>query len=227
MADNKKHQPTENEQNVGQTVSSIETFLKENGNKISYVVIAILVIVAACLLFNRYVSAPKIQEALGQSFTAEQYFAQGDFEKALNGDGNALGLLDVIDEYGKKAGAIVYFEAGVCQLQLKNYNEAINYLNKYKGKDNIISGRAQCCLGDAYVGLGDFNKAISCYEKAIKVNGDNILSAQYLFKAGLVAEEMGQTEKALGYYDQIQVKYPQSPEAVDIDKYIYRVKNSK
>ncbi|MBQ7222651.1 MAG: tetratricopeptide repeat protein [Bacteroidales bacterium] len=227
MANNKKLQPTENEPNVGQTVSSIETYLKENGNKISYVIIAILVIVAACLLFNKYVTAPKQQEALGQAFTAEQYFAQGDFEKALNGDGNALGLLDVIDEYGKKAGAIVYFEAGVSELQLKNYNEAIYYLNKYKGKDNIISGRAQCCLGDAYVGLVDLNKAITCYDKAVKVNGNNVLSAQYLFKAGLVSEELGLYDKALAYYDQIQVKYPQSPEAVDIDKYIYRVKNSK
>lgn len=227
MAENKKQQPTENEQNVGYAVSSVETFLKENGKKICYIVAAILVVVIAILLYNRYVVTPKTQEALGQSYVAEQYFVDGDYEKALNGDENNLGLIDIIDQYGNKAGAIVYFEAGVSELQLKNYDAAISYLNQYKGKDNIILGRAKACIGDAYVGLGELAKAISSYENAIKVCGDNVLSAQYMFKAGLAAEELGQKEKALELYNQILVKYPQSPEAVDIEKYIYRVKNSK
>jgi hypothetical protein len=47
--------------------------------------------------------------------------------------------------------------------------------------------------------------------------------AGYLLKAGMICEEMGQNDKALAYYDQIKVKYPQSLEAYDVDKYISRI----
>ena len=52
------------------------------------------------LLFRK----PLIQEALAQSFTAEQHFRADSFALALNGDGNALGFKQIIDEYGNNAG---------------------------------------------------------------------------------------------------------------------------
>ena len=54
---------------------------------------------------------------------------------------------------------------------------------------------------------------------------DNMFAAGYLLKAGVVAEKLGQNEKALGFYETIQDKYPQSMEAYEIGKYIARVEN--
>ena len=95
-------------------------------------------------------------EAVSQAFTAEQYFRAEDYDKALNGDGNALGFAQIIDEYGAKAGKAVYLYAGICELQLGNAQEAISYLDKYKVKEPVMRGRALACTGDAYSMLEDY-----------------------------------------------------------------------
>ena len=48
-------------------------------------------------------------------------------------------------------------------------------------------------------------------------------AAGYLLKAGQVAEEMGNKDKALDFYKKIKDQYPESAEASDIDKYITRI----
>ena len=76
-----------------------------------------------------------MQEAMAQTFLAEQYFRADSFALALNGDGNAYGFKKIIDEYGTLAGEAVYFYAGICELQLGQYKNAIDYLKKYDGDD--------------------------------------------------------------------------------------------
>ena len=50
-----------------------------------------------------------------------------------------------------------------------------------------------------------------------------MFTAGYLLKAGLVAEKLGQNEKALEYYELIKDQYANSPEGYEIDKYIGRI----
>ena len=219
---NKNQKPTENQQTVGQAVSGTEEFLKKNGKLLGWIAICILAIVAICLAVNNWVIKPAKTAAIDDSFAAENYFAQGEYQTALEGDGSSLGFRDIIAQYGAKAGQAVYMYAGVSELQLKNYDEAIKYLKKYKGKDDLLAARALSCLGDAYVGTGDLNAALASYEKAIK-KADNMFAAAYLLKAGLVCEELGNNAKALEYYQEIKDMYPQSLEAYDIDKYIARI----
>ncbi len=224
MAKSNKQIKKEEDKSVGQAVGSLESFLKDNSKMILNIILGIVVVIAAIMAINKWYVKPAKQEAMAQMFAAESHFRSNDFEKALNGDGNSMGFLELIDQYGKKGGRIIYFYAGVCQLQLGEYTEAINLLKKYSGKDDIISARALCCLGDAYAGNGNNSQALSYYEKAVK-KADNIYTAHYLFKAGITAEEMGNNDKALKFYQEISDKYPQSIEAQDINKYIYRIKN--
>lgn len=224
MSKNQKIQ--EPEVNVGEALSKTEKFFETYKNHIVYGSIAVIAVIAVCLLYHNFITLPKQQEAMAQTFTAEQYFRSGDFEKALNGDGNALGFNQIISEYGTKSGEAVYFYAGVCNLQLGNFDEAIANLKKYAGDDEIIAARALACIGDAYAAKSDFNSAISNYKSAAAA-ADNILAANYLLKAGIIAEEMGNAEQALGFYKQIQEKYPQSPEGFEINKYISRIENAK
>ena len=153
---------------------------------------------------------------------AEENFRNGDYELALNGDGNVLGFVQVLEQYGTKAGKSVNFYAGVCELQLGNWESAISYLEAYNGKDAILSARAKACIGDAYVALENYEKALGYFEQAAGVV-DNMFAAGYLLKAGVVAEKLGENAKALSYYEKIKDQYPQSMEAYDIDKYIGRI----
>ncbi|MGM9785816.1 MAG: tol-pal system YbgF family protein [Candidatus Cryptobacteroides sp.] len=214
----------ENAEAVAEAVSKTELFFKEYGKIIAIIAVALVVVAAGIFCWYKFAYQPSVAEAQGQMVYAEQSFRNADFETALNGDGNALGFAQIIDEYGAKAGKSVYFYAGVCELQLGNYDSAIKYLESYKGKDAILAARAKACIGDAYVGLEKYEKALGCYESAA-AEVDDMFAAGYLLKAGVVAEKLGQDAKALSFYKKIKDQYPQSMEGYDIDKYIGRIEN--
>ena len=214
----------ENAEVVAEAVSKTETFFNENGKLLGGILVGLIVVAVAAFCWFKFAYQPSVEEAKGQMALAEENFRAADYELALNGDGNVLGFTQIIDNYGSKAGKAVYFYAGVCELQLGNYESAIEMLKKYNGKDAILKARAIACQGDAYVGLEDYEAALKCFEDAAAVI-DNMFAAGYLLKAGLVAEKLGQNEKALGFYEIIKDKYLNSPEGYEIDKYIGRIQN--
>ena len=223
MAKNNQ-QETQNEQ-VTTAVSGVEAFFKKNQKWIEWALIALLVVIFGIFAVNRWVVAPARAEAQSQMFQAERQFDEGNFEAALNGDGNVLGFNDIISNYGKKAGKSVYLYAGLCNLNLGNNEEAVAQLKKYNVKDNVMMGRACCALGDAYSNLKDYANALASYKKAATFDATNPYNANYLLKAALVCEETGDTDAALKLYKEIEAKYPQTLEGVDVQKYISRIEN--
>ena len=219
------NKPTEQEirqQNIAEAVSKSELFFQKYGKIIYGCVAAVLLIALAILAYNRFVLQPKKAEAQEEMFRAEQKFAQGDYELALNGDDNNLGFEDIIAKYGTKGGESVYLYAGACALQTGQFDKAVEYFKKYNGGDKILLSRAQAGIGDALVGLEDYPGALAAYEKAA-ATVDDLFAAGYLLKAGQVAEELGDKDKALSYYKKIKDQYPNAVEASDIDKYITRI----
>ena len=219
------NKPTEQElrqQNVAEAVSKTELFFQKNSKIIYGCVAAVLLIALAILAYNRFILQPQKEKAQAAMYKAEQKFAQGDFELALAGDDNNMGFEEIIDTYGSKGGESVYLYAGACALQTGDFEKAVKYFKKYDGKEKILLSRAQAGIGDAYVGLEDYKSALAAYEKAA-ATADNQYAAGYLLKAGQVAEELGDKDKALSLYNTIRDQYPQSIEASDIDKYITRI----
>jgi len=55
-------------------------------------------------------------------FMAQKYFEQDSIRKALNGDGQYLGFLAIIDEYGMtKSSNLSHYYAGMCYLKLGQF----------------------------------------------------------------------------------------------------------
>lgn len=210
--------------NVEATVSKAEQFYNDNKKVILGIFAAVIIAGIAVLAYFKFIYGPQCEEAQAQLYPAEQLFAEGNYETALNGDGNILGFAQIIDEYGKKGGKAVYLYAGISALQLEQFEDAIAYLKKYDGKDPILAPRAKACEGDALVGLGEGNygKAADCFLKAAEMS-DNVFAAAYLLKAGVAFEAAGDNAKALECYNGIKENYPQSLEAVEIEKYIARL----
>ena len=220
------NKPTEQElrqQNIAEAVSKSELFFQKYGKIVYGCVAAVLLIALAILAYNRFILQPRKEKAQAEMFKAEQKFAQGNFELALNGDDNTMGFEEIIDTYGSKAGEAVYLYAGASALQIGEFDKAISFFKKYDGEDKILLSRAQAGIGDAYVGLEDYKSALAAYEKAAATVSSNMYAAGYLLKAGQVAEEMGNKDKALDFYKKIKDQYPESAEASDIDKYITRI----
>lgn len=210
------------QENIEATVSATEKFYNENKKTIWGIIIAVLVIGLGILAYSKFIYQPKCAQAQQATYPAEMAFQIGDYEVALNGDGNNAGFAEIIGEYGNKAGKAVYLYAGICELNLGNFEEAITYLKKYSGRDSILSARAYACQGDAYIELEDYQNALVCFKKAVAA-ADNTFTALYLVKEGLVYEALGENAKALDCYNAVKDQYPASIEAYDIDKYINKV----
>lgn len=211
---------------VASTVSGVEAFFKRNSKIIEWALIAVLAAVCIVLAVNKWYLEPMKAEARSQMFNAEVLFREGSFGTALNGDGNILGFAQIAEQYGSKAGKVVYFYQGICNLQLGNYEEAISCLNKYSTSDKIMKARAICAIGDAQSNLGRYEEAFAQYTKAAEVE-KNFLSAAYLLKAGIVAEKLGKKQEALKIFQTIKDRYSQSPEAFSVDKYISRINTAE
>ena len=216
-----KENQTEKNTSVAEVVSKTDLFFTSHRKALLISVAVVVLVCAGIFIYHKYGYLPARQEALGQMYPAEANFRNGEYEIALNGDGNVLGFSQIIDQYGSKAGKSAFLYAGICELNLGNWNEAIEYLRSYTGRDKIMKARALSCIGDAYTGLNDYAQAVRYFEKAASVI-DNAFTATYLLKAGVTYEALGNYAKAIEAYKTIKEQYPMSMEAMDIDKYISR-----
>jgi len=220
----KKDDADKSIQNVEETLTRTEKFLEKNYKPMLYGLV-ILIAIIGLLWLVRSMGNKRNKTAQAEMFAAEQYFAADSMKLALEGSGNDLGFLDVIDNYGgTKAGKLAHFYSGVCYMHLGNYQNAIDHFKKYNLKDEIIAPEAIALTGDAYVELGQTDKALSLYLDAAEMADNAFHSPIYLMKAGELYEDKGNLEKALEIYNQIKDQYPESSEGRSIEKYIARVK---
>lgn len=219
----KKTQQHDNLQDIESALTKTEQFIEDHQNKIFIVVGAIVLIVVGYLGITRLYVGPREKEAQAQMFMAENYFEKDSFNLALNGDGNYLGFLDIIDEYGiTKQAKLARYYAGLSYLHLGQFNEAVDYLSRFKTKDVLLGPAAQGAIGDAYLELGERDNALKQYEKAASMSENDLTTPVYLMKAGTLLESMDQPEKALAHYEKIKSKYAETNEGRMIDKYIAR-----
>ena len=140
---------------------------------------------------------------------------------ALKGNPMHMGFEAIAEEYGStKAGNRAKYCAGIIYLRMGDYNKAIDYLNSYKGKDDFTPILAKVLVGDAYYELNKVKDAVDCYEKAARMDDNEITAPYALFKAGMGYLKLGDNAKADDAFKQIKEKYPFSTEARQIDKYI-------
>ena len=152
---------------------------------------------------------------------------------AVNGVGTAVGQVGVevdhgltvdvkLAEYRRADGKIVIAGWLFTHDHGDHTGFFSTFVEKYSSKDAILAARAAACIGDAYVGLENYSKALGYFEKAAAA-ADNMFAATYLLKAGVTAEKLGDNAKAVSFYKTIKEEYPQSMEGYDIDKYIGRI----
>jgi len=224
MVKNKKEDNPQGIKNVEQTLTSTEQFLEENYKPL-LIGLGVVVVLVGLFWLGRMYLGKQNDEAQSQMYQAQKYLEVDSINLALNGDGNYLGFLDIAREYKfTSAGNLANYGAGICYLHLGNYEEAIDFLNKYSKKDKVIGSIAIGATGDAYVELGDVEKGISKYLEAADFAGNSFNTPLFLMKAAELYEMNGKYTDALKLYQQIKDEYPGSTEGSSIEKYIARAK---
>ncbi len=210
-----------NLENVQEALNTNAMWIEKNQKVITWVVVAVVAVVLGIMAINQYVIKPKAAEASNENAKAVAYFMQENYEKALNGDdAECIGFEQIAQDYKMyQAGKLAALYAGICYYQMGEYEDAAKYLKKFSADDLTIDPAAKQLLGDAYVQMQEYDKAVKAFEAAAK-SGNDLIAPMSLKKAGLVYLEMGNKKAAHKVFSAVKADYPMSNEAQDIDKYI-------
>jgi tetratricopeptide (TPR) repeat protein len=211
---------------LDETASKTEDFVAKNQNIIIGVVGAIALVLVGYLAYQKFVAAPKEDEAATEMFQAQQYFQQATdgvasdslYKLSLKGAEGKFGFVDIADNYsGTDAGNLANYYAGIAYLNTGKYTEAIEYLGKFKSDDIVLSALAKGAIGDAYSQNNQPKEALENYVKAVEVNKNDFTTPRFLLKAGKTALALGNKEDALKYFTDIKDNFDASPEAASVD----------
>lgn len=185
----------------------------------------ILIVILGYFAYKQFILDPKEKDAAGAMYRAEEYFRLDSTRLALNGDAVNAGFVKIISRYGgTKAANLAAFYAGSCYLKLGDFNNAVKYLKDFKTPAVQVQAKAYGLLGDAYSELNKKEDAVEQYKKAgTFFEEDEIISPEYLFRAGYLYESMGRTQDAISMYELLKTKYPSSPRGFEIDRYLARL----
>jgi TolA-binding protein len=218
-----KHELLENPEALKEKLAGAENWLEQNPKIVVGVAAAILIIVGGYFAFNYYKSS---QNDLAQKemFQAVYYFEADSLDKALNGDGNNLGFLEIIDEYSvTDAANLANFYAGVTYLKQGKFELARLYLEDFKASDLLIQARAYGLVGDSYMEEQKYDDAAKYYNKAANYKPNKYFSPSYLMKEALAYEKLNQNDKARETYDKIINLYWESSEYQSARKFKARL----
>lgn len=226
---NKRQPEPDTEQVIENSLGRFELYLEHNGKKLLLILLAIIVVVGGYFSYKYLYLTPRTEQASSAMFAAQNQFERDSFALALTGNASFDGFLTISTEYSNTPqGNIANHYAGICYLYIGEYQNAIDAFKSYDAdKDNaigsILTAQNLGLTGDASVELGYLEQGVKYYEQAAEYSDNTDNAPTYLKKAGMVNEELGNLEKALGQYEDIRNNYPRSIQARDISKFIARV----
>ncbi len=222
---NTKDQTEERFEAVEEALTKSEQIIEKHQKSILTFIAVVVLIVVAYFAFDKYYLQPQEKDAQIEMAAAENYFAQDSLSLALNGSGEHQGFLDIIDSYGMtKSANLAHYYAGICYLKLGDYNEAIDYLKGFSINDQVVAPMAMGAIGDAYMELGETDKAINYYLDAANQRVNDFISPIFLQKAAWAYESKGDYKQALSLHERISKEFANSNEGRQAEKYIAALK---
>lgn len=220
---------------VNERIAKSEALVNKYKKPFALGILALIVVVVAVILYNVMYATPRADKASTALAKGQEYFANEQFDKALNGDGASYaGFVKIADDYsGTDAANLANLYAGLCYANLGKWQDAQKYLEDYSTNgDMLVSPAAVSALGNAYAQNGNIDKAVSTLKKAADMadskaddNANNSLSPIFMLQAGELLESQGNKAEALKVYNDIKKKYVNSQlvQSSEIEKYIERV----
>lgn len=200
-------------------LTGIEQKVQNNQKKIMWGIVAVLAVICLILVWIYAIRRPGIE-------AANNAIGQADMTLSLGNDSLALvQYKQVADEYGHDAGNRAALNAAILLYNNKQYEEAITYLKKYSPAESLIGASSASLEGDCYVNLKDYEKAIDCFRKAVKISDNNPhYTPVFMMKEATVQRELKNYKAEAALYKEITEKYPRfgMENGIEIEKYLKR-----
>ena len=216
------------------TASKTEEWVDKYQNIILTFIGIVAVGVLAYLGYQNYVIEPKTKEAISELNQAQFYFelavnnedSDSLYKRALNGGEGKYGFLDIIENYeGTTAAKLATYSAGMSYLNIKDYQNAVTYLDQFNSEDVLLGALAKGAIGDAFVQMDQPEKALDYYITAFNINNNVYSTPKFLYKAAMISSKLGKNKQALAYLERIKKEFKESREANMVSVQIAKIKS--
>lgn len=183
---------------------------------------SIVLLILGYFVYKQFIWKPANEKSKDALFLGLNFAAKDSTDAAINE------LTAVVKKYdGKQGGELAQFVLARQYMAKGEFKKALEELEGVNVNDTYIAVYAIGLQGDCYSEMKKYKEALEMYEEAAAKNENEKTTPEFLFKAGLVAEELGNFEKATELYTQIKENYTTFSSQKTIDKYVARVINKK
>ena len=218
MAKRKNESARTTLEEVNESLTGAAHRIEEN-KKYIYYALGVIAVVVLALGYIYGIRNPNLQKAKDGIAKADMAFMQRDTVNALKE------YEKVFDTYSNKPAERAAFNAAIILYQQGKNKEAASYLEKYDPHGNMVGPASQSLLGDCYVNMKQYDKAIAAFERAIKLSGDNVFyTPTFMIKKATVLHEQKKYADEAAIYQVIKDKYYEYTQAYqfNVDKYLER-----
>jgi tetratricopeptide (TPR) repeat protein len=210
---------------VEEAFSKTELYVEKNKQNLIIIASVVIALVGGYFAYKYMYVAGEETTASSEMFKAEAYFANDSLDKAINGDGAAIGFAKIAEDYSvTPSGNLAHYYLGISYLKKGQYENAIEHLEEFDGKDQIVGPQATGAIGDANMELGKVDEAITFYLKAAEQNTNKFTTPIFLKKAAMANEDKGNYADAVKLYERIKNEFPETIEGNEMEKFIGRAK---
>ena len=177
-----------------------------NNKKIIYICVGVVAAVAAFVLSYIFIYRnPRLQNSW-EAYNKVQLMK----EKGGKPDKLAEEYRKVATNFSSTpAGDAAALAAAEYFYDAKNYDAAIKHLEGLGISDPVLKAQARALLGDCYVNKKQYDKALGCYDEAIKIaDGNPQLVPAYMLKKAFVYAGQNKHADALKIFEEIKKNYP-------------------
>jgi tetratricopeptide (TPR) repeat protein len=100
-------------------------------------------------------------------------------------------FLQIMDDYKwTDAANLSHYYTGIIYLKQGKFQDAIDQLKDFNGKDKMVTNMAYGAIGDSYAELGNMDDAVDYYKKAAYHFENDLTSPMFLKKAAMLLERV-------------------------------------
>ena len=204
---------------VNESLTSAAQRIENNKKYINWAIIAIAVLALLAVGYIYGIRNPNLEDAKNEIGKADIELMQGDEENALKD------YEKVADKFGNKPGERAHLNAAILLFNKGEYEKAAKHLEDYSAAGNLIGPASQSLLGDCYVNLKKYDKAIGAFDKAISLaDGNEMYAPAFMLKKATVLHEQKKYAEEAAIYQTIFDKYPMYGQQTGfaVEKYLER-----